>query len=160
MNEAGVPKSSIYMTNSRGIIWQARARAPTLTRRAPTRTRRASARTRRAPTLTRRASARTRRARPHAHARCKPTLEPVPCANAALAPLPTDCARAPAPSSPSQDADGKSGSYRNEEQKMFARVGKPDFDSTDLVECVKRLKPTCLIGAVGRAPGCFNQVPV
>ena len=33
-----------------------------------------------------------------------------------------------------QSEDGKSGSYRNAEQKMFARIGRPAYDSTDLVE--------------------------
>jgi len=56
-----------------------------------------------------------------------------------------------------KSADGKEGSYRNDEQKEFAMVGKPDFDTKDLVECIMRLKPTCLIGAVGRDPGCFDQ---
>jgi len=76
-NEAGVPASQIYMTNSKGIIWKS--------------------------------------------------------------------------------ADGTTGSFRNDEQKEFGQIGEPGFDSKDLVECVKRLKPTCLIGAVGRAPNCFTK---
>jgi len=77
VNEAGVPRSSIFMTNSRGIIWKS--------------------------------------------------------------------------------ADGADGSYRNAEQKEFAQIGRPSFDSTNLVEVLRRIKPTCLIGAVGRAPGCFTK---
>jgi len=56
-----------------------------------------------------------------------------------------------------KSADGQEGSYRNEEQKEFAMVDKPDFDTRDLVACIENLKPTCLIGAVGRDPGCFNK---
>mmetsp|Transcript_25454 Transcript_25454/g.64711 ORF Transcript_25454/g.64711 Transcript_25454/m.64711 type:complete len:523 (+) Transcript_25454:409-1977(+) len=80
VHEAGVPASSIYMTNSRGIIWKTE--------------------------------------------------------------------------------DGSDGSFRNDEQKAFAQVGKPSFDSTDLVACVQQIKPTCLIGAVGRAPGCFTKAVI
>ena len=80
VNEAGVPKSQIYMTNSRGIIWMSE--------------------------------------------------------------------------------DGAAGSFRNDEQKQFAQVGQPSFDSTDLVRCVAELKPTVLCGAVGRAPGCFNKAVI
>jgi len=36
-------------------------------------------------------------------------------------------------------------------------VGKPDFNSGDLLTLIETLKPTCLIGAVGRDPGCFNK---
>lgn len=59
-----------------------------------------------------------------------------------------------------KSADGSSGSFRNEQQKAFAQVGEPDFDSKDLVTCISRLKPTCLIGAVGRAPGCFDKAVI
>uniref|UniRef100_A0A7S2DWM2 Malic enzyme n=1 Tax=Haptolina brevifila TaxID=156173 RepID=A0A7S2DWM2_9EUKA len=77
INEAGVPATQVYMTNSRGIIWKS--------------------------------------------------------------------------------ADGSEGSFRNNEQKAFAQVGKPDYDSTNLVTCIEKLNPTCIIGAVGRAPGCFTK---
>merc|ERR1719230_2435915 len=80
MNEAGVPRSSLFVTNSRGLVWRS--------------------------------------------------------------------------------ADGKEGSFRNEEQKEFAVIGKPDFDSKNLVECIKKLKPTCIIGAVGVMPGCFDRAVV
>lgn len=53
-------------------------------------------------------------------------------------------------------ADG-SGSFRNEEQKQFAQVGEPDFDSKDLVTLVEQVKPTCVVGAVGVAPNCFTK---
>jgi malate dehydrogenase (oxaloacetate-decarboxylating)(NADP+) len=56
-----------------------------------------------------------------------------------------------------RSADGKEGSHRNGEQKEFAVVGKPDFDTKDLVACIERLKPTCIIGAVGVQPGCFDR---
>ena len=39
----------------------------------------------------------------------------------------------------------------------YAQVGQPTFDSTDLVQCVRHIRPTCLIGAVGVAPGCFTR---
>jgi len=57
-------------------------------------------------------------------------------------------------------ADGTEGSFRNGEQKAVAQVGKPTFDSTDLVEVVKQIKPDCIIGAVGRAPNCFNKAVI
>jgi len=53
--------------------------------------------------------------------------------------------------------DGSEGSFRNNEQKEFARVGRPDYDTKDLVAVIEHEKPTCLIGAVGVAPGCFDQ---
>lgn len=56
-----------------------------------------------------------------------------------------------------RSADGAEGSFRNEEQKEFAIIGKPEFDSTDLVACIEKLKPTCIIGAVGVKPGCFDR---
>jgi len=56
--------------------------------------------------------------------------------------------------------DGTEGSFRNDEQKEFAVVGKPTFESTILVETIKALKCTCLIGAVGRAPKCFDKAVV
>merc|ERR1719230_620597 len=56
-----------------------------------------------------------------------------------------------------KSADGSEGSFRNDEQKEFATVGKPAFDGKNLVEVVKNLKPTSIIGAVGRDPNCFNK---
>jgi len=56
-----------------------------------------------------------------------------------------------------RSADGAEGSFRNSEQKEFAQVGKPSFDFTDLVKAVEHIKPTCLIGAVGVQPGCFDK---
>jgi len=54
-------------------------------------------------------------------------------------------------------ADGKSGNFRNDEQKEFAQVGEPAFDTKDLVALTKHVKATCLVGAVGVAPGCFTK---
>jgi malate dehydrogenase (oxaloacetate-decarboxylating)(NADP+) len=56
-----------------------------------------------------------------------------------------------------KNADGTDGSYRNDEQKEFAVVGKPEFDGKNLVAAVENLKPTSLVGAVGVAPGCFTK---
>jgi len=53
--------------------------------------------------------------------------------------------------------DGSEGSFRNDEQKEFAQVGKPTFDGKDLVAAVEHIKPTSIIGAVGRDPGCFSK---
>jgi len=53
--------------------------------------------------------------------------------------------------------DGARGSFRNDEQRAFARVGEPDFDSRDLVKVVERVKPSCVVGAVGVAPNCFSK---
>merc|ERR1712100_699390 len=52
------------------------------------------------------------------------------------------------------------GSFRNDEQEEFARLGEPDFDGKDLVTAIENLKPTAIIGAVGRDPGCFNKAVV
>jgi len=52
--------------------------------------------------------------------------------------------------------DGSQGSFRNEEQKAVAVVGKPSF-GTDLKTIVENVKPSCMVGAVGRDPGCFNK---
>jgi len=56
-----------------------------------------------------------------------------------------------------KNAEGTEGSYRNDEQKGFAQIGKPDFDGESLIASVKNLKPTSIIGAVGRDPNCFNK---
>ena len=48
------------------------------------------------------------------------------------------------------------GSFRNNEQKAVAVVGKPPV-GTDLVEIIKFFKPDAIIGAVGRAPNCFTK---
>jgi len=53
--------------------------------------------------------------------------------------------------------DGSEGSFRNDEQKEFARVGKPSYDSEDLVTVIVNTKATCVIGAVGCDPGCFDR---
>jgi malate dehydrogenase (oxaloacetate-decarboxylating)(NADP+) len=56
--------------------------------------------------------------------------------------------------------DGKDGCYRNEEQKEFAHVGKPDWDHKTLPGIIENTKTTCLVGAVGVAPGCFDKTVV
>jgi len=56
--------------------------------------------------------------------------------------------------------DGSDGSFRNDEQKMFAVVGKPSWPSADLIEIISNVKPTILVGAVGVSPGCFNQAVI
>jgi len=56
-----------------------------------------------------------------------------------------------------KSADGKEGSFRNDEQKEFAKVGKPSYDSKDLCEVIRRTKPSVLVGAVGVDPGCFSE---
>ena len=54
-------------------------------------------------------------------------------------------------------ADGK-GNFRNDEQKAAATPGPLCFSGTnDLLSIVNAVKPSCLIGAVGRDPGCFSQ---
>eukprot|EP00747_Dinoflagellata_sp_TGD_P219509 gnl/TRDRNA2_/TRDRNA2_91613_c1_seq1.p1 gnl/TRDRNA2_/TRDRNA2_91613_c1~~gnl/TRDRNA2_/TRDRNA2_91613_c1_seq1.p1 ORF type:complete len:456 (+),score=109.40 gnl/TRDRNA2_/TRDRNA2_91613_c1_seq1:56-1369(+) len=52
--------------------------------------------------------------------------------------------------------DGSEGSFRNDEQKACAQVGKPSC-GTDLVSIINHVKPDALIGAVGRDPGCFTK---
>merc|ERR1712159_261562 len=53
--------------------------------------------------------------------------------------------------------DGKEGTFRNDEQKGVAQIGKPDWNSTDLISIIQHTKPDVLIGAVGRAPKCFTK---
>merc|ERR1719161_3344333 len=87
VEEAGVPKSQINVTNSRGVIWK----------------------------------------------------------------------ESSAPKGPNQK---RRGSFRNDEQEEFARLGEPSFDGKDLIAAIENLKPTALIGAVGRDPGCFSKAVV
>ena len=56
-------------------------------------------------------------------------------------------------------ADGEKGTFRNDEQKEYSYAGKPSFacGRDDLASMIAELKPTCLIGAVGVAPGCFDE---
>ncbi|CAE7470142.1 ME1 [Symbiodinium natans] len=57
-----------------------------------------------------------------------------------------------------KSADGKKGTFKNDEQKAVARVGEPKgYDATNLVSIIKNHKPDVLVGAVGRAPGCFTK---
>jgi len=52
------------------------------------------------------------------------------------------------------------GTYRNDEQKEFAYVGTPDFDSKTLKGMIEKIQPSCLVGAVGVAPGCFDKAVI
>eukprot|EP00931_Biecheleriopsis_adriatica_P009511 TRINITY_DN110587_c0_g1_i1.p1 TRINITY_DN110587_c0_g1~~TRINITY_DN110587_c0_g1_i1.p1 ORF type:complete len:636 (-),score=150.22 TRINITY_DN110587_c0_g1_i1:18-1877(-) len=52
-------------------------------------------------------------------------------------------------------ADGKTGSFRNDEQRSVAMTGEPGC-GTDLLSIIKKVKPDAIIGAVGKDPGCFN----
>lgn len=56
-------------------------------------------------------------------------------------------------------SDGDEGTFRSREQAEFSFSGRPDFacTSADLNTIVAELKPSCLIGAVGVAPGCFDK---
>lgn len=56
--------------------------------------------------------------------------------------------------------DGAVGNFRNDEQKEFGQVGEPTFDSKDLVKVIENIRPSCIIGAVGVAPGCFTKAVV
>ncbi|CAK9080332.1 NADP-dependent malic enzyme (NADP-ME) [Durusdinium trenchii] len=56
-----------------------------------------------------------------------------------------------------RSSDGCVGSFRNAEQKEFAQVGEPTFNSKDLVTLVEQVQPTCVVGAVGVAPNCFTK---
>merc|ERR1719321_2585889 len=53
--------------------------------------------------------------------------------------------------------DGKEGNYRNNEQREFAMKGKPTFECKTLASVIENTKTSCLIGAVGVAPGCFDK---
>eukprot|EP00320_Phaeocystis_rex_P013857 CAMPEP_0119066370 /NCGR_PEP_ID=MMETSP1178-20130426/8932_1 /TAXON_ID=33656 /ORGANISM="unid sp, Strain CCMP2000" /LENGTH=685 /DNA_ID=CAMNT_0007047965 /DNA_START=40 /DNA_END=2097 /DNA_ORIENTATION=+ len=55
-----------------------------------------------------------------------------------------------------KSADGSEGSFRNNEQKAVATVGRPDVPN-DLKAIVESFKPDVLVGAVGRGPGCFTK---
>lgn len=54
-------------------------------------------------------------------------------------------------------AASERGNYRNEEQRRFAREGKPPFRSEALADVIAAVRPTVLVGAVGVAPGCFDR---
>ena len=57
-----------------------------------------------------------------------------------------------------KSADGSEGTFRNDEQKAVAQVGKPTVKNPkDLVELILAYKIDAIIGAVGRDPGCFNK---
>jgi len=56
-----------------------------------------------------------------------------------------------------RDEEGKDGSFRNNDQKEFAVVGQPDFKHSNLASIIENTQPTCLVGAVGVAPGCFEK---
>jgi hypothetical protein len=54
------------------------------------------------------------------------------------------------------DTSLQGGTYRNEEQKAFARIGPPGFRGTALADVIAAVRPTVLVGAVGVSPGCFD----
>jgi len=56
-----------------------------------------------------------------------------------------------------KSADGKEGSFRNDEQKAVAHVGQKLPEGADLVTIVEHVKPDVIVGAVGRAPNCFTK---
>jgi len=56
-----------------------------------------------------------------------------------------------------RSADGRSGNFRNNEQKEFGQVGEPAVDTKNIVALVEYVKPSCVVGAVGVAPGCFTK---
>jgi len=49
------------------------------------------------------------------------------------------------------------GTFRNQEQKEFAQSGEPEFKHEKLEDIVANTHPSCLVGAVGVAPGCFTK---
>jgi malate dehydrogenase (oxaloacetate-decarboxylating)(NADP+) len=53
--------------------------------------------------------------------------------------------------------EGTEGNYRNNEQKEVAMKGKPTFDCKTLPQVIENTGTTCLAGAVGVAPGCFDK---
>jgi len=53
--------------------------------------------------------------------------------------------------------DGQDGSFRNDEQKAFACVGKPNFDSKSLESIIANIRPSCVLGAAGVTPNCFTK---
>lgn len=53
--------------------------------------------------------------------------------------------------------DGK-GNFRNAEQRALATLGPLPFaSSASLAQIIEAVQPSCLIGAVGRDPGCFTH---
>lgn len=53
--------------------------------------------------------------------------------------------------------DGSKGTAQMEEQKAFAVLGEPSYDTKDLVALVENLKPSCVVGATGVCPNCFTK---
>jgi len=53
--------------------------------------------------------------------------------------------------------DGSQGNFKNGEQKALAYRGKPAFACETLLDVIRSVKPTVLVGAVGVAPNCFTQ---
>jgi malate dehydrogenase (oxaloacetate-decarboxylating)(NADP+) len=53
--------------------------------------------------------------------------------------------------------DGSEGTFKNNEQKWLAYKGKPSFPCEKLVDIIKHVKPTVLVGAVGVSPNCFTK---
>jgi|EP00945_MAST-04E_sp_MAST-4E-sp1_P000996 malate dehydrogenase (oxaloacetate-decarboxylating)(NADP+) len=53
--------------------------------------------------------------------------------------------------------DGSDGTYRNNEQKLFAVSPEPKWAHKRLIDIVSNVKPTILVGAAGHAPGAFDR---
>jgi malate dehydrogenase (oxaloacetate-decarboxylating)(NADP+) len=53
--------------------------------------------------------------------------------------------------------DGSEGTFKNNEQKGLAYKGRPSFACEKLVDIIKNVKPTVLVGAVGVSPNCFTK---
>eukprot|EP00929_Paragymnodinium_shiwhaense_P010373 TRINITY_DN1149_c0_g3_i1.p1 TRINITY_DN1149_c0_g3~~TRINITY_DN1149_c0_g3_i1.p1 ORF type:complete len:630 (-),score=209.56 TRINITY_DN1149_c0_g3_i1:304-2193(-) len=53
--------------------------------------------------------------------------------------------------------DGSTGVFKNNEQKEFAHVGKPDWDVSSLLSVIENAKPSIIMGAVGVCPNCFTK---
>jgi len=53
--------------------------------------------------------------------------------------------------------DGSKGVFKNDEQKALAHRGEPAFPCGSLVDVIRGVKPTVLVGAVGVSPNCFTK---
>jgi len=53
--------------------------------------------------------------------------------------------------------DGSQGVFKNDEQKALAYRGAPPFPCESLVDVIRSVKPTVLVGAVGVSPNCFTR---
>jgi malate dehydrogenase (oxaloacetate-decarboxylating)(NADP+) len=57
------------------------------------------------------------------------------------------------------DTSAKDGNFKNPQQAEYGYTGKPAFPhgGDNLAEIIAELKPSCLVGAVGVAAGCFTK---